>query len=139
MSIRTQLDTVPPNSTFDLLREMPFGGLLNALIKGLAFTETGVVPSSNVATLANQPSSLGLLRALATAETGTVHEKEVIIGPITGAQAIIPPAGVCVWDGGVKVLFNSADAVTAASFLYLKDTDTTAGVLQRSPGIRSAP
>jgi hypothetical protein len=139
MSLRTLLDTVPPNSALDMLRELPFGALLNALIKSLTFTETAVVPSANVATLAAQPSSLGVLRALATAETGTAHEKEVIIGVITGSQAIVPPPGVCVWDGGTKVLFNSVDAVTAASFFYLKDSDTTAGVLQRSPGVRSAP
>jgi hypothetical protein len=139
MTIRSLLDSVPPNQTFDLLRETPFGALLNALIKVLTFTETAVVPSANVATLAAQPSSLGVLRALATAETGAAHEKEVLIGPITGSQAIIPPPGVCVWDGGTKVLFNTVDAVTAASFLYLKDSDTTAGVLQRQPGVRSSP
>ena len=138
-TIRAILDTVPLNSLADLLRETPFGSLLNAIVKSLTFTETGVVPSSSVATLAAQPSSLGVLRALATAETGTVHEKEILIGPITGPSKIVPPAGVCVWDGGTKVLFNTVDAVTAVSFYYLKDTDTTCGVFQRSPGIRNTP
>ena len=141
MNIRASLDTVPLNSLADLLRESPFGSLLNAFIKGLTMTETGVVPNSTtqIAVLANQPSSSGLLRALATTETGTVHEKEILIGPISGPLAIIPPAGVCVWDGGKNVLFNSADLVTAVSFLYLKDADTTVGYMQRSPGIRNTP
>jgi len=139
MSIRTLLDTVPPNQAFDLLRETPFGALFNALIKSLTFTETGIVPSSNVGTLAAQPSSgNGVLRVLATAETGTAHEKKILVGPITGTQALVPAPGQCVWDGGVKVLFNSADAVTAFSTFYTKDSDTTAGVLQRDPGIRNA-
>lgn len=139
MSIRTLLDAVPPNQSFDLLRETPFGALFNLMIKQLTFTETGVVPSSHVATLAAQPTpERGLLRALATAETGAVPEKKILIGPITGAQALVPAPNQCVWDGGVKVLFNTADAVTAASFLYSKDSDTTAGVLQRDPGIRNA-
>lgn len=143
-NIRQVLDTSPLNSLADLLRETPFGSLLNAFIKSLTMTETGVVPNSTtqIAVLANQPSLLpvpGMLRALATAETGTVHEKEILIGPISGPLAIVPPAGVCVWDGGKNVLFNSADLVTAVSFLYLKDSDTTAGVFQRSPGIRNTP
>jgi|GEM_PF-2929086 len=141
MNIRANLDLSPPNSLADLLRETPFGSLLNALIKGLTMTETGVTPNSTtqIAVLANQPSSSGLLRALATAETGTVHEKEILVGPISGPAAIIPPANVCVWDGGKNVLFNTADAVTAVSFLYLKDADTTVGYMQRSPGIRNTP
>lgn len=141
MNIRATLDLVPLNSLADLLRETPFGSLLNAFIKSLTFTETGVVPNSTtqIAVLANQPSSSGMLRALATAETGTVHEKEILVGPISGPLAIIPPANVCVWDGGKNVLFNSADLVTAVSFLYLKDADTTCGVFQRSPGIRNTP
>ena len=141
MNIRANLDLSPPNSICDLLRESPFGSVLNALIKGLTMTETGVVPNSTsqVAVLANQPSSLGLLRALATAETGTVHEKEILIGPISGPAAIVPPAGVCVWDGGKNVLFNTTDAVTALSFLYLNDADTTVGYMQRSPGVRNTP
>lgn len=141
MNIRAALDIVPLNSLADLLRETPFGSLLNAIIKALTMTETAVVPNSTsqVAVLANQPSVSGLLRALATAETGTVHEKEILVGPISGPAAIIPPAGVCMWDGGKNVLFNTADAVTAVSFLYLKDADTTIGVFQRSPGVRNTP
>lgn len=138
MSMRSTLNQVQPNNAFDVLREVGFGDLLNALIKSLAFTETGIVPSANVATLAAQPSSLGLLRALATAETGTTHEKKILIGPVSGAQALVPAVGQCVWDGGVKVLFNSVDVVTAASFLYAKDSDTTAGALQRDLGVRQS-
>lgn len=139
MNIRALLDAVPPNSTFDMLRETPFGALFNLMIKQLTFTETGVVPSSHVATLAAQPTpERGLFRALQTAGTGVILEKKILIGPITGAQALVPAPGQCVWDGGVKVLFNTADAVTGASFLYSKDSDTTAGVLQRDPGVRNA-
>jgi hypothetical protein len=54
--------------------------------------------------------------------------------PITGAGAVIPVPGQCVWDGGTKVLFNHADAVTVASFLYARDADATASALQRTLG-----
>ncbi len=139
MSIRLLLDTVPPNQTFDMLRETPFGALLNALIKLLTFTETGVSATSSVGTLAAQPTAeKGVLRILGTTETGTAHEKKILVGPITGPQALVPAPGQCVWDGGVKVLFNTVDAVTVFSALYLKDSDTTTGVLQRDPGNRNA-
>lgn len=140
-NLRSTLNQVQPNNAFDCLREIGLGDLLNAFIKGLTFTETGVVPNSTtqIAVLANQPSQLGLLRALSTAETGTVHEKEILIGAVTGAQALVPPVGCCVWDGGKNVLFNSTDLVTAVSFLYAKDADTTAGALQRSLGVRNTP
>lgn len=138
MSMRSTLNQVQPNNALDILREVGFGDLLNALIKALAFTETAIAVTTNVATLAAQPSSLGVLRALATAETGTSHEKKILIGPVSGPQALVPAVAQCVWDGGVKVLFNSVDAVTAASFLYAKDSDTTAGALQRDLGVRQS-
>lgn len=141
-NLRTELNNANPNRTDPAFASVNFGSTLNALIKALTFTETGVVPASNVGTLANAPEPVsgnsvggGLLRILATAETGTVHEKLLKIGVITGTQAITPAPGECVWDGGKKILFNTADAVTAFSALYTQAADTTASVLQRSEGV----
>jgi hypothetical protein len=81
--------------------------------------------------LANQPSTLFSINATTATATG---EKEVLTGPITGSQAIVPTAGQAVWDGGKKVLFATADVVTAAKFLYSTPADTTVGLLQRTLG-----
>jgi hypothetical protein len=134
MSIRVELNKDNPNRLGDALRSFAFGDVINMLIKALTVTESAISVTTNVATLANQPSANGLLRALATAETGTVHEKLIRVGPITGPQKVTPAPNECVWDGGKKVLFNTVDAVTAASFTYPTDADTTAGVLQREIG-----
>jgi hypothetical protein len=133
MSLRDDLNNALPGRIDPALKEMGLGDALNALLKGATFTETGVVPASNVGTLANVPQTL--FRVLATAETGTVHEKQVLKGPISGTQAVVPAAGQCVWlPGGKKILFNAADAVTAFSALYAQATDTTASLLQRTIG-----
>jgi hypothetical protein len=137
MSLRDDLNTSLPGRIADAQRSVGFGDALNAALKGLAFTETGVVPAANVGTLANQPSTL--FRVLATAETGTVHEKLLLRGPIAGQGAITPPAGACVWDGAKKILFNSVDAVTAFSALYAQAADTTASLLQRTIGEQDRP
>lgn len=132
MSLRDDLNNALPGRLPDALKASGLGDAMNLLLKGATFTETGIVPSSNIGTLANQPSTL--FRVLATAETGAVHEKVLLRGPITGPKAIVPAANQCVWDGAKKVLFNSTDAVTAFSALYSQAADTTASLLQRTIG-----
>lgn len=132
MSLRDDLNNAVPGRLPSALQSMGAGDAINALLKGLAFTETGVVPAANVGTLANQPSTL--FRLLATAETGATHEKALLRGPITGPKAIVPAVGQAVWDGAKKILFNSTDAVTAFSALYAQAADTTASLLQRTIG-----
>lgn len=98
-----------------------------ALIAAGGATEQGVTVTSNVATLAARPSTLITINATAGTTTGV---KQLLVGPITGQNAIAPLPGQAVWDGNVKVLFSTADAVTTADFLYTKTSDTTVSVLQ---------
>lgn len=105
--------------------------LRTALLSVGGVTEAAVTVTTNVATLANQPRAL--IAVVGTAGTST-GMKKLLKGPVTGPTAIVPPAGSCVWDGGVKVLFNTADAITAASFLYSRDANTTVSLLQRDVG-----
>ena len=113
MSTRGTLNAADPNRTDAALNSIRFGSVLNMLLAAAAYTETGVSPSSSVATLANQPESL--LDVFATAGT-TTGRKTVLKGPISGVGALVPTTGQCVWDGNKKVLFASADAVSAAKF-----------------------
>jgi hypothetical protein len=136
MSLRDTLNNGEPGRVNDVARSLGLGSLLNALIAAMAGTETGVVPASNVATLANQPEFL--LDANVTAGT-TVGHKKLLKGPITGPAAITPAAGQCVWDGGKKVLFAAADGATAVTFRYTQATDVTVSFLQRDLGEQDTP
>lgn len=102
--------------------------LRTALIAAGGNTEQGITVTANVATLANQPRALLSIIATAAGVTGV---KKLRIGVVTGPQALVPATGEAVWDGGVKVLFSSIDAVTAASFLYTRTANPTASVLQQ--------
>lgn len=130
MTLRAELNKSDPNRTPDVGREVQMGELMTLLIAGLTPTETGVVPSSDVATLAAQPNAMFQIDATAGTVTGI---KKLLKGPITGEDAVVPKTGEAVWDGGLQVLFNAADAVTAASFTYSVDGDT-ASVLLRDLG-----
>lgn len=102
-----------------------------ALVSAGGATEVAVTVTANVATLAAQPQDLVAVVATAATTTGM---KKLLQGPITGPRAIVPATGQAVWDGGVKVLFATADVVTAASFLYTKAADTTVSLFQREIG-----
>jgi hypothetical protein len=95
-------------------------------------TETGVTVTANVATLANQPSSKPF--AIVASAGSSTGMKALLVGPISGARAVLPGPGQCVWDGQKKVLFNNADAVTTADFSYPTAADPTASVLNRDIG-----
>lgn len=131
MSLRDELNKSDPNRTPDVGREIQMGELLALVIAGLTPTETGVSPSSDIATLAAQPNALFQIDATAGTVTGI---KKLLKGPISGEDAVVPQTGEAVWDGGTQVLFAAADAVTAASFTYSVDGDETS-VLKRDLGI----
>ncbi len=115
----------------DILKALGFGDLLALVIRGLTATETGVTPSSNVATLANVPTVLLQVNGTAGTSTGI---KTLFLAPISGAGAYVPKAGECVWQPGTKkVLFNAADAITAASFTYSVGTEAVS-ILPRQLG-----
>lgn len=130
MPIRAEMNTGPENRFMDMVREIGLGDLLNLLIQGLAAAETGIAITSNVATLAAVPSFLFQVNGIG----GTAGIKTIKKGPVTGSQKVTPLPGECVWDGGLKVLFNVADANTTATFRYAKAADTTTSVLAREIG-----
>lgn len=130
-NLRGSLNESNQNRIADALRGSGLGDMLNALVIALAATESGLVPASNVITLANQPSTVFDVNATAATTTG---HKQLLIGPISGAGAVVPATGQCVWDGGKKILFATADVVTAVSVKYARATDATASLLQRSIG-----
>lgn len=119
-TLRQDFNDSSPNNVADLRRRLQSGDLLTLLIKSLTATEAGVVPAANVATLAATPTSLFQVNATTATVTGI---KKLRRGPITGSGAITPATGEAVWDGGTKVLFNVADAVTVASFTYVTAAD----------------
>jgi hypothetical protein len=112
----------------DVFRGLGLGDLLGLLIRGLTATETGVVPSSNVAVLANVPVHIFQVNVTAGTLTGV---KTLRIGKIS---IVVPAAGECVWEPGTKnVAFAAADAATAVSFTYSQGTEATS-VLPRLVG-----
>lgn len=129
-TMRELLNQSNLNQLADVLGDIEFGELLTLVIQGLTATEAGVVPAAHVATLANQPSAMFQINATTATVTGI---KKLLKGPITGEDAVVPRTGEAVWDGGVKVLFAAADAVTAASFTYARSTNSSS-VLQRDLG-----
>ena len=130
-TLRDSLNTAQPDRISPALHSVGFGDLLNALIVGATATETGLSTTSNVGTLSHTPSSLFDVKA--TAGTTTGH-KELLQGPITGAGAIVPATGQVVWDGGVKLLFATVDAVTTFQATYAQATDPSCSLLQRAIG-----
>jgi len=128
MSLRDTLNLGDANRTPAVFSKLLLGDVLNLLITALAVTESAITVTANVATLANTPSTLLQINATAGTTTGV---KKLLRGPVTGATAIVPLTGQAVWDGGVKVLFSTVDAVTAASFTYARAANVTASILQR--------
>jgi len=118
MSIRTELDTIQLNRLAENLKAIPFGELLSFLIEKATATEAGVVPSANVATLANTPTAMLQVNVTAGTVTGI---KTLRIG-VVGTD--VPATGEAIWQPGTKlVAFAAADAATAVSFTYVQATD----------------
>lgn len=131
MSMRAEANTGPENRMMDILREIGFGDLLNLLITAITPTDPTRTVTSNLLTLPAQPTILYQVKATTGTSTGV---KTLLKGPITGSQKITPAPGQAVWDGGTKVLFNVADAVTQASSTYSTAADVTASILARDIG-----
>lgn len=131
-NIRIELNKSDPNRTDPAGQEIGLGDAINTLITQMTATETGVSPSSDVATLAAAPSYLWQINATAGTVTGI---KKLILGRFDGTNVLpIPATGEAVWDGATRVRFAAADAVSAASFTYATSADVTASILQRSIG-----
>jgi hypothetical protein len=119
------------NKLPDVALSIGLGEIISYLLAKAAYTETGITVTSNVATLAAQPSGLFQCVGITSGAASTV--KKLLRGPISGTGAIVPATGECVWDGGLKVLFASGDAAATASFTYVVSTDT-ASVTKKALG-----
>src|SRR5882672_4545333 len=118
MSIRTDLNGSQPNSLSNDVRAVQLGEMLSYFANKATPTQTGVVPSANVATLAAIPVALFQVNATAGTVTGVKTLRKGVVG------TDVPATGECVWQvGTTKVAFAAADAVTAASFTYSLATD----------------
>ena len=131
-NIRTELNKSDPNRTDPAGQEIGLGDMVNVLITQMTATETGVVPSANVATLAATPTYLWQINVTTGTSTGI---KKLIKGRFDGTNVLpIPAAGQAVWDGATRVRFAAADAATAVSFTYATAANVTSSILQRSIG-----
>ena len=134
MSLRTELNQADPDRLSSAFTELQAGELINAIIAGLAasgYTETTQTVTSNIRTLNAVPSAIFQVTATTATHTGV---KTLLKGATSGANAVTPLTGQCVWDGGLHILFATVDNVTVCSVLYAQAGDTTASILQRVPG-----
>lgn len=117
-TIRDELNSVNLNRTDELLGNLSFGEILTWLLEKATPTETGVVPSSNVITLANQPVAVFQVNATAGTVPGIKRLRKGVVG------TLVPAAGECVWQPGTKkIAFAASDGVTAVSITYSQLTD----------------
>ena len=118
-TIVEELDSGSPNRLPNLLSESYLGRLLAMLVQDMANTETGVIPASDIATLAAIPERIyDVVVTAATGATGRYALKQ-------GDASVLPGASECVWNPGTdQVTFNATDAVTAVDFKYAAGTET---------------
>jgi hypothetical protein len=122
-SLREVLNGGNPNLVFDAMVRGHLGDMLGYACSKMGYTETGIAVTSNVSTLAAVPKALfNCVVATVSGGSGT-GVKKLRQGPISGPSALVPAAGECVWDGGLHVLFATADLALTASFTYAVATD----------------
>jgi len=113
---RDSLNSANLNRLADALRLLGFGELLSVIISGLAKTETGATITSHVCTMAQAAVAVFQVNGIG----GTAGTKKLRQGAITGTGALVPLPGEVIWDGGSKLLFNTADANTTCDLVYSK-------------------
>lgn len=135
-NLQAVLDSGNLNNIADASGKLGIGTLLAYAIAKMGYTDTGTAVTSDVVTLTAQPTANGLFKVVAA--TGTVTGmKKLRRGPISGAGAIVPATGECVWDGGLHVLFAAVDAVATASSTFAVATDTASALLADLPSGQS--
>ena len=131
-NVQAVLDSGNANNLADACAKLGVGTLLAYAISKMGYTDTGTAIVSDVVTLTAQPVANGLFKVVAA--TGTVTGmKKLRRGPISGAGAIVPATGECVWDGGLHVLFAAVDAVATASSTFAVAADTASTMLADLP------
>lgn len=121
--IRDTLNSGNLNQIGDATQAIKLGSILSYLISKATPTESSVTVTSNVATLAAKPEVLLQCNVATVGSGSATGVKKLRRGPITGAGAVVPAAGECVWDGGTKVLFATTDVAATAHFTYVVATD----------------
>lgn len=111
--MREELNGGNINRLGDLANAVDLGDLLAFLVQKAAATETGITPSSDVATLAAPAKKVFHLNATAGTFTGILDLK-------IGDSTVSPSSGEAVWagPGNDEIRLNSADAITALSAWY---------------------
>lgn len=123
-TLRDSFNTADTNRVDSGFNQLQLGELLTLLIQASTPTESSVTVTSNVATLAATPTAIFQCNASAGTTTGV---KKLLIG----TSATVPAVGQCVWVPGTNtVKFNSADAVSAAHFLYATSVISASALLR---------
>ena len=135
-NLQAILDSGNLNNIADASGKLGIGTLLAYAIAKMGYTDTGTAVTSDVVTLTAQPTANGLFKVVAASGTVT-GMKKLLRGPISGAGAIVPATGECVWDGGLHVLFAAVDAVATASSTFAVSTDTASALLADLPSGKS--
>jgi hypothetical protein len=136
-SIQAVLDSGNINQLGDAALKAKLGSMLAYAASKMGYTETGIAVTTNVSTLANQPSALFQCVVASVSGGSATGAKKLLRGPISGAGAVVPAAGECVWDGGLHVLFSAADLALTASFTYAVATDVASCMLADLPSGQS--
>lgn len=121
-TLRDTLNTADPGRLPTAFQVMGLGELLSLLIRSVTPTEAGIAVTAHVATLAAQPTALFSVKGIG----GTAGVKTLRRG--TSTDVALP--GEVIWDGGVKLFFNAADANTTADIIYALATDKVSVLMQ---------
>lgn len=132
-NMREMLNNGVLQNLADINREVNVGSLIGFLIQAAAFTQTGVVPASNVATFAAAIEEIFDIVSTAGTFTGRLTLK------IADAN-YQPLPGEAVWagKGALTVRLNAADLITAISIKYARvdATNTATSLFNRLLGQR---
>ncbi len=115
-SLKDVINSGNLNQLADACQKLHLGDLVSYLISKLIPTEAGVGVVADVATLAAVPTALFQVVGITGAAVRTT--KKLRQGPITGAGAIVPASGECVWDGGLHILFAAVDVAATCDVVY---------------------
>lgn len=134
-TIRGTFTNADPNRLSNAFGQLGIGELLVELIKAMTPTDAGLAIAATLATLTAAPSAPPFqVKGIGGATPGI---KKLLIGPITGAGAVVPATGEVVWDGGTKLKFAAIDGNLTCDVTYAKASSSASAML-RSLGERDS-
>ncbi len=117
-SIRSELNGSNLQRLADLLGGIDVGELLTLVVKTASPTESALVPSSSVITLAAVPSAVFQVNVTAGTVTGIKTLQKGVVA------TALPATGFAVWEPGTtKIKLASADGATMVNVLYAVAAD----------------